>query len=194
MRMVVFSSAFISLSFFRRAVPAAESRAPVGSSAKRMDGFFAKALAAAVLWRCPPESCAGYLSEKRSDAKALCQFCNHCVNFVNRGADERKRHGDVLLHRQAVEQEIFLKDKARRSRRKSAAALSLRPCISIPPKVMRPSVGVSIVDRTLSRVVFPEPDAPIMPTNSPEATLNETLSRAGRWFFIIIFGQILHIQ
>lgn len=45
---------------------------------------------------------------------------------------------------------------------------------------MLPLVGVSIVERTLSNVVFPEPEAPIIAINSLSATLKDTLFRLGR--------------
>ena len=50
----------------------------------------------------------------------------------------------------------------------------------MPSIVILPPVGVSIVERTLSNVVFPEPEAPMIAINSLFDTLNDTLLRLGR--------------
>ena len=47
-----------------------------------------------------------------------------------------------------------------------------------PSRVTRPLVGESRAARMLSRVVFPEPEAPAIATSSPGATAIETESRA----------------
>lgn len=47
-----------------------------------------------------------------------------------------------------------------------------------------PSVGVSIVDKIYNKVVFPDPEAPMIPTNSPALISNETLLSHGNWFLL----------
>ena len=65
-----------------------------------------------------------------------------------------------------------------RSRRKRETSRGFRPVISRPSTKMRPAVGASMVDTQLSRVLFPLPEAPMMPTNSPFSTEKLTSSMA----------------
>ncbi len=51
--------------------------------------------------------------------------------------------------------------------RNSASCFSFIVVISLPLIEIVPWVTWSMVDRTLSKVVFPDPEAPIMLTNSP---------------------------
>ena len=68
--------------------------------------------------------------------------------------------------------------KPRCSRRKAASSLSLISTISRPFRSTSPLVGLSREARMLSRVVFPEPDSPIIATYSPSSTVKETFSSA----------------
>ena len=56
------------------------------------------------------------------------------------------------------------------SRRKRDRAAPRSAVTSVPSTVMEPEVGASMVETQLSSVVFPEPEAPMMPTNSPGRT------------------------
>ena len=47
---------------------------------------------------------------------------------------------------------------------------------SIPSTVMLPRVGGSRLPIIWSRVVLPEPDTPVSPTDSPASTVRETSS------------------
>ena len=62
------------------------------------------------------------------------------------------------------------KMKPRSSRRNFANARERRPVMSRPSTRMCPLVTVSMVATQFSSVVLPEPDGPMMPTNSPGAT------------------------
>ena len=73
------------------------------------------------------------------------------------------------------------KTKPSRSRRKRERALPRRAVTSVPSTVMVPEEGRSMVDTQFKRVVLPEPDAPITPTNSPGSTSKLRSSRARVW-------------
>ena len=60
--------------------------------------------------------------------------------------------------------------KPRSSRRNFASARERRPVTSRPSTRMCPLVTVSMVATQFRSVVLPEPDGPMMPTNSPGIT------------------------
>ena len=70
------------------------------------------------------------------------------------------------------------KMKPKSSRRNFASWRRDMPVMSRPPTMMWPLVTVSMVDTQFSSVVLPEPEGPMMPTNSPAATSKETPARA----------------
>ena len=62
------------------------------------------------------------------------------------------------------------KMKPKSSRRNFASWRFDMPVISRPPTMMCPLVTVSMVETQFRSVVLPEPEGPMMPTNSPAAT------------------------
>jgi len=50
--------------------------------------------------------------------------------------------------------------------------------MSVPPTKICPAVTLSIVDMQFSNVVLPEPEEPMIATNSPFSTSNDMLSMA----------------
>ena len=71
------------------------------------------------------------------------------------------------------------KMKPRSSRRNFANWRFDMPVISRPPTMMCPLVTVSMVETQFKSVVLPEPEGPMMPTNSPAAT--SKLTPASAW-------------
>ena len=70
------------------------------------------------------------------------------------------------------------KMKPSRSRRNFASSLPFNFVSSRPSMTMEPEVGRSMVDTQLRRVVLPDPEGPITPTNSPASRDRDTPSRA----------------
>ena len=64
------------------------------------------------------------------------------------------------------------------SRRKRVSLSDFKRVTSAPLMTTLPLVTVSMVDTQLSSVDLPEPEAPIMPTNSPLFTVNDTSASA----------------
>ena len=62
------------------------------------------------------------------------------------------------------------KIKPSRSRRNRVSSFPFSFVSSRPSTRMEPEVGLSMVDTQFKRVVLPEPEAPMMPTNSPGRT------------------------
>ena len=62
------------------------------------------------------------------------------------------------------------KMKPRFSRRNLASSLGRSRVMSCPSRRMAPALTVSMVEMQLSRVVLPEPEAPMIPKNSPFST------------------------
>ena len=59
-----------------------------------------------------------------------------------------------------------------------ASALPFKRVSSFPSMTMEPEVGRSMVETQFNSVVFPDPEGPITPTNSPASSDRETPSRA----------------
>ena len=70
------------------------------------------------------------------------------------------------------------KTKPRLSRRKAQRSFCLISAMSLPDRITCPAVGLSRDAMMFSRVVFPEPDSPMMATYSPCSTEKFTLSSA----------------
>ena len=68
--------------------------------------------------------------------------------------------------------------KPNSSRRNFASSAPERPVTSRPPTEIRPAVGASMVARQFRSVDLPEPDGPMIPTNSPASTAKLTWSSA----------------
>ena len=68
--------------------------------------------------------------------------------------------------------------KPKFSRRNWARSRGERSARLTPSSRMSPALTVSMVAMQLSRVVLPEPEAPMMAMNSPRSTVKLTRSRA----------------
>ena len=64
------------------------------------------------------------------------------------------------------------------SLRNTERSFSPIPVSRLPSTRISPLLTRSIVEITFSKVLFPEPDAPMMAVNSPFSTSNEMPSRA----------------
>ena len=69
-----------------------------------------------------------------------------------------------------------------RARRKAARSRSRMAERGFPSSTTSPAVGRSRAARIFSRVVLPDPDSPMMATNSPASTVKSTSVRAWTWF------------
>ena len=155
-----------------------ESRAPVGSSASTRAGRVTMARAAAHRCCWPPDICQGYLS--RQSAMPSSSAISRTRPGISRaGALTMDR--DRAMFSKAVRVSSRLqswKMNPSRSRRNRASSRPRRPVSSRPSMTMEPDVGRSMVAIQLSRVVLPEPEGPITPTNSPCSRDRDTPSRA----------------
>ena len=160
-----------------------ESKAPVGSSAKISGGRLTIARAAATRCRCPPDNSLGYFwswdaipnNSANSFTFAVISLAGLCSNVNGTAIFSWTVKLSKRKYSWKIKPRLFL--------RKSAACVWFNFWIFVRPIVIFPLVGVSIVERTFSRVVFPEPEAPIMPKNSPSFTSKETPSNPGfGWF------------
>ncbi len=150
-----------------------ESRFPVGSSAKTIDGLLMSPLAIAALWACPPEILLARLlicSEiptafSRSNASfsavvlvpAICLGSNTFSITVR--SDKRFENWKIKPNLLFLNAEILL---------------SFSFVVSVPSMKIFPLVGLSSRPIRLSKVDFPEPELPTIKTNSPSSIENET--------------------
>ena len=75
--------------------------------------------------------------------------------------------------------------KPSRSRRNLASSDSDRSATLTPSSRIFPALMASMVEMQLSRVVLPEPEAPMMARNSPASTSKLTRSRALVTLFLL---------
>ena len=144
-----------------------ESSDPVGSSANIIDGSFASARAMATLWRSPPDNLFGFMSalslrptsSSSFSALDLISFDDiFCVNIGISMFSTTEMFGIRLCSWKmnpmlsALNSFSFLEDFK-----------------SWPATVMEPESGTSSAPSMFNNVDFPEPDGPIIDTNSPSA-------------------------
>ena len=75
--------------------------------------------------------------------------------------------------RERIEQVGVLKIKPSSSRR-NCESLAVHACYVLAVDAIVPLVALSMVETQLSNVDLPEPEAPMMPTNSPRLTVKLT--------------------
>ena len=166
--------------------PLFASSAAVGSSARTSFGRLTSARATATRCRCPPESCRRLVVEPRLLRFAVeVAFAEEQVLRAGRGRRrpgraavslQPLRHADVLHRGERVEEVVPLEDEPDqpadvdqfRLRSCRAACGSRRgrrprPRSRLPASVRSPPMSVS-------SVVLPEPDGPLMMTSSPGIT------------------------
>ena len=139
------------------------SSAPNGSSMSRTSASWARARAIATRWRMPPESSCGRLSAN----PPRCTRSSRSSAFARRSrrATPRSRSASSTL-RETV------------SHGNSAASWNMTALRRPSPRTTWPAVGRSSPATRLSRVVFPQPEAPTRHTNSPAATVRSSRSSA----------------
>src|SRR5215469_833628 len=114
------------------------------------------------IWRMPPDSSCGRLSPKPLSRTVS---SNSAVSVL------RSALGTPLAHRASS---TFL---AAVSHGNSAGSWNISPTRR-PPVSTSPDVGLSRPATRFSSVLLPQPEAPMMQTNSPSATVRETWSSA----------------
>ncbi len=149
---------------------AALSRLPVGSSANRMRGRWARARAIDTRCCCPPDSWVGrrdpssprpsWVSTARARAAASARVMS------------RRRSIGTITFSSTVNsgrRKWNWKTKPSRSPRRAPRSTSSRPPSDTPSIRTSPAVGRSSAARRYSRVDLPEPLGPVTLTNSPAA-------------------------
>ena len=99
-------------------------------------------------------------------------------DLARRHAADGERQGDVLARGERVEQVGILEDEAKLLAAKRVSLADFIAVTSAPLTSTFPLVTASMVDTQLSSVDLPEPEAPMMPTNSPRITVNDTSASA----------------
>src|SRR5439155_10113782 len=155
--------------------PAPESRFPVGSSAMRMAGSPTKARAMATRWRSPPDSSSGrwpmrWSSPSRSSSRKA------RARRSGRGTPPRYLRGSATFSStvsRGIRLNVWNTNPTFRLRT-CASRLPASPLTSSPSRRYVPAVAVSRQPRMCIRVLFPEPDGPVIAMNSPAATSTST--------------------
>ena len=79
---------------------------------------------------------------------------------------------NIISQAEGIQQIKILKNKSRFFLRNADISFSVRYTIFFPSRRTSPDVGRSRDARIFSKVVLPEPDSPIIATNSPSSTEN----------------------
>ena len=159
----------------RISAPAAQSRFPVGSSAKMISGRLASARATATRCCWPPDSSFGRCFKRSARPTVVDDVVE--PSLVGLAAGELHRQRDVLDRGQRRHQVERLEDEAEPVRRSTVSCFSLRvrstsPIVTVPPsRRSRPAMQCMSVD-------LPEPEGPMMAVNWPAAKSMSTPSRA----------------
>ena len=153
-----------------------ESRLPVGSSAKTIDGWLTSARAHATRCCWPPDISLGRWPRRGRRPTASTTWSNHA-----RSGLRPARLSGSRMFSSALRVGTRLKDwktKPTRSRRRVVRSLSLSLPSEVPSTTASPEVGVSSAARQCMRVDLPEPEGPMMAVNSPCIRSTVTPSRA----------------
>ncbi len=163
--------------------PVAESRSPVGSSARTTTelaapGGFARALAMATLCCSPPLNSSGRCSALSANPTRLMRWSTRSIltssstPLIKSGSSTfsyAERTGRRLKNWKTKEI-LFLLTRV--------SSFSLMSVISTLSMTTLPLVGLSRAPIRFNRVVFPEPLGPIIPTDSPFWIPKDTSLRA----------------
>ena len=150
---------------------AAESRLPVGSSARRRCGLWMMARAMAARWAWPPDTSYVRLSRTSPMPRLLAMLS--ATVFMRAGGMRRIMSGSMMFSRMVSVSTRLKSWKTKPSslRRNSAASDSLRCEMSRPPMRISPELSGRMPEMRLSSVDFPDPEAPMMAMNSPSSIL-----------------------
>ena len=164
---MVVPSLLSSVSRFITSAPFLLSRFPVGSSARMSLGLAttARAMATRCCW--PPESCCGKCFSRCEMAIRFIASFTRC--FRSAGGMRIYRSGSSMFS-YTLSSSIRLKlwnTKPIMPLRRSVRSFSVNLDTSVPLRKYFPDVGLSNKPKMLSNVVFPQPEGPIMATNSP---------------------------
>ena len=153
-----------------------ESRAPVGSSAKTTSGRPARALATATRCCWPPDS-----SDGRCVKRFLMPSAAMMASYQPLSGERRARRSGRRMFSSALRLGSRLNDwkmNPSMSRRIRVRSSSFMPVMSRPAMRLCPPLGMSRPARQCRSVDFPDPEGPMIATNSPRRTERLTLSRA----------------
>ena len=162
----------------KRSAEDAESRAPVGSSAKSSLGpgdhgpghGGALLLAAGYL--------IGELVQDVLDAQRLGQGQQGLLHLLHTFSRQNQGQEDIVLNGKGIQQVKLLEYKAQVVPAEGGQVPLRDGLQTLPDKSTSPAVGLSRAARIFSRVVLPEPDSPMMATYSPSCTEKDTPFRA----------------
>ena len=151
--------------------PICESRLPVGSSASRMRGLptIARAMATRCCW--PPESCDGKwcTRELRPTLSSAASASLRRSRVRHAPIEQRQLH--VVDDREIGDQVERLEDESELAvPHAGERAVGVRGDRLAVERTRVPAVGTSSSPITFSSVLLPQPDGPMIETNSPART------------------------
>ena len=155
----------VELPLTYRAMPETESRLPVGSSAKMIDGLVTSARAQATRCCWPPDISLGRCLSRSRNPTVSITVSNQAWSGLAPARDSGSR-----MFSSAVSVGIRLKAWKMNPMswpRSAVSSLSSNPPTSRPSKMRVPLVGLSSAPSSWSSVLLPEPLGPSMAMNSP---------------------------
>jgi hypothetical protein len=148
------------------------SSAPNGSSSSSILGLMANARAMPTRCFMPPDSCDGFLSMAGSRPTMPTNFSTCALTCARVQPGQRDSTANAMFLRTVSQgMSAWLWNTTPRSR--------LGPTTSRPSMKTWPLVAVSSPASTFRMVVLPQPEWPMMQTNSPRSSVNDTLANTG---------------
>ena len=165
-RTMVLPSACNSIEESHDFVPVFESRLPVGSSARMIEGLFTSARAIATRCRCPPESSFGLCSHARRPCLRRLASAGRAPAALPRECriDQRQLH--VVQGGSPRQQVEGLEDKADLPVADAGQLVVVQFADQLAVQPVQPLVGVSRQPIRFISVDFPEPEGPMIATYS----------------------------
>ena len=178
MMRIVRPSAWSSRSRSITAPPDRESRLPVGSSARTIDGRLTMALAMATRWRSPPDIWLGVCVSRwprPTRPRASAAASRRSTSVLPRYSSPLATLSSAVI---PSSRKNDWKTNPMRCERTPESCRSLICDVSMPATRTVPLDGRSRVPMMCSRVDLPEPDGPTIAASSPLRTSSDTESRA----------------
>ena len=156
------------------------SRFPVGSSARISAG--SPTIARATATRCcsPPLDTLGPVAAAAREPDALERLADPSAHEARRKPEHLERDRDVVEHGPAGDELEVLEDERRYCAAGPGPTRPVSRAMSRPRKRMRPSSTRSVRCTSRRSVLFPEPDGPVMKTNSPRSIVSD-IPRSTGW-------------
>ena len=155
-----------------------ESRLPVGSSSRSTLGCTTSARATATRCCSPPESCVGRWAARSERPTSPSAGEHATATLARRDARVHERQLDVAIGRSSAAAGCRPGRRSRSARPGRARGASRRASPSPRRRACTSRTdGRSRQPRMPSRVVLPEPDGPMIATNSPSRTTRLTRSQ-----------------